>query len=157
HPPFSLPSDHHFGPSCRDGNQSKSRKALRMVRHQAAFPPCDTSAGSRSCLNPPGGTKTSGGGSKPPRMPARTLPLVLTLLPRASASPSPGRPTQSLPPPDVDSQVTPAASASLATPSVADGSCQHSSARTMAAWPPCKEHGRDCRRTSAGSDEVLTR
>ena len=118
-----------------------------MVRHQASLP-CDISAGSRSRLNPPHGTKTSGGGSRPPRTSARTLPLVRTLLPPASASPSPERPTQSLPPPDVDSHATPAAFASLASPSVVDGSCQHSSARAMAAWPRCKAHGRGCPRAS---------
>ena len=62
---------------------------LRMGRHQA-----NISAGSRSCRNPPRRTKTSGLGSRPSRTPARTLSPTLTLFPRASASSSPGRPTQ---------------------------------------------------------------
>ena len=47
--------------------------------------------------------KTSGLSSRPSRTPARTLPPARTLLPPVSGSPSPGRPTQSLPPPDADS------------------------------------------------------
>ena len=55
------------------------------------------------------GTKTSGSSSRQSRTPAQTLPPVRTLLPPVSASPSPGRPTRSLPTPDVDSHATPAA------------------------------------------------
>ena len=71
--------------------------------------PGNTSAGSCSCRHPPRSTKTSGLSSRPSRTPARTLPPTRTLLPPVSASPSPGRPTQSRPPPDVDSHATPAA------------------------------------------------
>ena len=71
--------------------------------------PGNTSAGSCSCRHPPRGTKTSGLSSRLSRTPARTLPPARTLLPPVSASASPGRPTQSLPPPDVDSLATPAA------------------------------------------------
>src|SRR5712692_6503850 len=65
--------------------------------------PGNTSAGSCSCRHPPRSTKTSGLSSRPSRTPARTLPPARTLLPPVSASRSPGRPTQSRPPPDVDS------------------------------------------------------
>ncbi len=71
--------------------------------------PGNTSAGSCSCRHPPRATKTSGLSSRPSRTPARTLPPARTLLPPVSASRSPGRPTQSRPPPDVDSHATPAA------------------------------------------------
>src|SRR5712691_12711352 len=85
----------------------------RQVRHRRRFArpslPGNTSAGSCSCRHPPRGTKTSGLSSRLSRTPARTLPPARTLLPPVSASASPGRPTQSLPPPDVDSLATPAA------------------------------------------------
>ena len=79
------------------------------------------------------------------------------LPPARIGSPGPGRPTQYLPSADVDSHAIPAASASLASISVADGSCQHPSARAMADWPPAKSTEWDCPRTGAGSDEFLTR
>jgi len=104
-----------------EGGRSHPRS--RSIMGRPPFLPCNTSAGSCSRRDPPRGTKTSGLDSRSSRTPARTL------LPRASASPSPERPTQSLPPPDVDSHATPVAFASVAIPSVGDGSCQHPDAR----------------------------
>jgi len=97
----------------------------------------NTSAGSRSCRHPPRGTKTSGLSSRRSRTPARTLPPARTLLPPVSASPSPGRPTQSRPLPDVDSHATPAAFlGDFARPPrarhVASSPCQEITASTAA-------------------------
>ena len=108
------------GYDVQNGIKAGRETSANGIRRPA--PHCNTSAGSRSCRSPPRCTKTSGRGSSPPRTPARTLSLARTLLPPASASSSPGRPTQSRPPPDVDSHATPAALASLGTPSVPDGS-----------------------------------
>ena len=58
--------------------------------------PGKTSAGSRSYRHPERGTQTSGESSRLSRTAAQTF------APLMSASPSPGRPTRSLPPPDVD-------------------------------------------------------
>ena len=99
----------------QDGPDRRLDDVVELVRfdnrRRVARPalPGNMSAGSRSCRHPPRGTKTSGLSSRPSRTPARTLPLARTLLPPVSASASPGRPTQSLPPPDVDSHATPAA------------------------------------------------
>ena len=99
----------------QDGPDRRLDDVVELVRfdnrRRVARPalPGNMSAGSRSCRHPPRGTKTSGLSSRPSRTPARTLPLAPTLLPPVSASASPGRPTQSLPPPDVDSHATPAA------------------------------------------------
>lgn len=84
---------------------TKCRTRQVRRRRQFARPSLagNTSAGSRSCRHPPRGTKTSGLNSRPSRTPARTLSPARTLFPPVSASPSPGRPTRSLPPPDVDS------------------------------------------------------
>src|SRR5712691_2349770 len=113
----------------------------RQVRHRRRFTrpslPGNTSAGSRSCRHPPRGSKTSGLSSRPSRTPARTLPPARTLLPPVSASPSPGRPTQSLLLPDVDSYATPATFlGDFARPPrarhVASSPCQEVTASTVA-------------------------
>ena len=117
-------------------------RRTRQVRHRRRFArlslPGNTSAGSRSCRHPPRGTKTSGLSSRLSRTPAQTLPPARTLLPPVSASPSPGRPTRSLPPPDVDSHAPAAFLGYFARPPralhVASSQCQEVTASTAAGW-----------------------
>ncbi len=125
----------------RPGAASRRSRRTRQVRprRRVARPSLSgkTSAGLRSCRHPPRGTKTSGSNSRLSRTPARILPPARTRLPPVSASPSPGRPTQSLPLPDVDSHATPAAFlGDFAGPPrarhVASSPCQEVTASTVA-------------------------
>jgi hypothetical protein len=118
---------------------SRGRRTCQVRRRQRFARPSlhgNMSVGSRSCRHPPRSTKTSGLNSRPSRTPARTLPPARTLLLSVSASPSPGRPTRSLPPPNVDSHAPAACLGDFARPPralhVASSPCQEVTASTAA-------------------------